>query len=552
MNPVMNWLDWSIIIGYMLGLILLSIYLGKDQQNQEDYYVGGRNLPWWAVGLSTMATQLSAISFISIPAFVALKPGGGLSWLQYELAVPLSMVFIMIFFIPFFRKLKLISIYEYLEGRFNPAARVFLSAVFLISRGLGTGIGVFASAIVLSICLGIPLWATILLIGVITVIYDTIGGMSTVVYSDVIQMVVLVGGTFACVYYALQYVGGWGNAVAALELSRVEVLKFNQHGLGDSAPFPFWGFLVGGFFLYASYYGCDQSQAQRELSAPSTDATKYSLILNGFLRFPLVMIYILLGIVVGAFVSANPQFRNVVESAPKLDYMLPLFIIHHLPHGIKAVIFAAILSAAMSSLDSALNSISASTMKDFVEKYIIKDDDEKNYLMWAKITTITWGVIITGLAFLFMGMGEESTVIELINKIGSAFYGPILAAFLLGTASRRVTGWGVIIGILAGIAFNIGLWQLAPNEIFWMWWNFLGLVVTIVVSYIASLFMEKPSQEVIKKYVLWEDTELIADEKKWIPKYALLCGYFFLMLAFCYYLPQILKGNSTISTLLGL
>jgi len=541
MNGGMNWLDWTIIVAYMGGLIVLSIYLGKGQENQEDYYVGGRKLPWWAVGLSTMATQLSAISFVSIPAFVALREGGGLSWLQYELAVPLAMIFIMIFFIPFFRKLKLISIYEYLEGRFNSATRVFLSAVFLISRGLATGVAIFMSAIVLSVCLGIPLWATILIIGVVTIIYDTIGGMSVVVYSDVIQMGVLLLGTFFCVFYALKDVGGWSNAIAALSPERLQALKLTQHGLGDGAKVPFWGFLVGGFFLYASYYGCDQSQAQRELSAPSLDATKKSLMFNGFFRFPLVLLYIILGITVGAFCANNPEFLKSVHAKPKLDYMLPEFIIQHIPHGIKALIFAAILSAAMSSLDSALNSISASTMRDFLEKFWLKEADEKKYLLWGKITTVTWGIIITGFAFLFMKMGEKSPLVEVINKVGSVFYGPILAAFLIGVTSRRVTGWGVITGIIVGVAFNVFLWLYAPNQVFWMWWNFLGCILTIIVAYIVSLFMAPPTEEQIKKYVLWEDSEVMANEKKWIPKYALLFLYFIFMVVLCYFLPAILR-----------
>lgn len=551
MNHGMNFLDWAIIIGYMLGLILLSIYLGKGQENQEDYYVGGRNLPWWAVGISTMATQLSAISFVSIPAFVALEPGGGLSWLQYELAVPLAMIFIMIFFIPFFRKLELISIYEYLEGRFNSATRTFLSAVFLVSRGLATGVSIYMAAVVLKPCLGIELWGIILIVGVVTIIYDTIGGMSVVVYSDVIQMVILLVGTFACVFYAMKDVGGWSNAVSLIDQSRLMALDFSKHGLGDGGTYPFWGFLIGGFFLYASYYGCDQSQAQRELSAPSTDATKYSLMLNGFCRFPLVAIYIVLGIAVGAFAISNPDFLNAVKSSASIkDSMLPTFIVNHLPHGVKALILAAILSAAFSSLDSALNSLSASTMRDYIEKWVIKGADEKKYLLWSKITTVSWGIIITGFAFLMLKLGKDDPAVVTINKIGSAFYGPILAAFLLGVASRRITGWGVISGIIAGVVFNMILWAKAPNTVFWMWWNFLGLVVTIIVAYLVSLFMDAPSMEKIKKYVIWEDNEIIADEKRWMPRYALLVAYFVGLFLFCYFLPQILSAGAKAMALL--
>ncbi len=164
----MTVLDWLIIASYMLGMIGLSAYLGRGQTDEADYYLGGRDLPWWAVGISTMATQTSAISFISIPAFVALKPGGGLTWLQYELAVPLAIVFAMVVLLPFFRHLELITVYEYLELRFGPRTRLLASGVFLLSRSLGTGVGVYASGIVLSVCLGIPVAATILLIGAVT------------------------------------------------------------------------------------------------------------------------------------------------------------------------------------------------------------------------------------------------------------------------------------------------------------------------------------------------------------------------------------------------
>ncbi|MCB0291452.1 MAG: sodium:proline symporter, partial [Calditrichaeota bacterium] len=252
----MTVLDWLILGGYLGGMIGLSIYLGKNQQNQEDYFVGGRRLPWWAIGISTMATQTSAISFISKPAFVALKPGGGLTWLQYEMAVPLAIIAVMIFLVPLFRKLELISVYEYLEHRFDASIRYLVSGVFLLSRAFAAGIVVYATAIVLSVCLGIPLWLTILIIGAVTVIYDVIGGMPAVVYSDVIQMVILLSGIVICIVYAAEHVGGFGVILNSLPPERLNVLDM-AHGLGDGSETPFWGFLFGGFFLFVSYYGTD-------------------------------------------------------------------------------------------------------------------------------------------------------------------------------------------------------------------------------------------------------------------------------------------------------
>jgi SSS family solute:Na+ symporter len=241
----MNALDWFIIVIYLCGMIGLSVHLGRNQSDEEDYFVGGRKLSWWSVGISTMATQTSAISFISIPAFVALREGGGLTWLQYELAVPLAIILVMVFLIPFFRRLRLVSVYEYLEFRFGPSVRYLVGGVFLVSRGLGTGVGVYASAIVLAVCLNIPLWSTILLIGVVTVIYDTIGGITAVVYSDVIQMIILFSGIILCITYAADIVGGLDDVWSAFPVSRRAALDPSL-GLSDAgASVPFWPFLVG-------------------------------------------------------------------------------------------------------------------------------------------------------------------------------------------------------------------------------------------------------------------------------------------------------------------
>ncbi len=520
----MNAFDWCIIIVYLLGMIGLSVFLGRGQTSQEDYYVGGRKLPWWAVGTSTMATQTSAISFISIPAFVALKPGGGLTWLQYELAVPLAMIVVMLLLVPFFRKLELVSIYEYLELRYGPSVRYQMSAVFLFSRALATGVGVYASAIVLSVCLGTPLWSTILIIGVVTVIYDTIGGMTAVVYSDVIQMIILLGGLVLCIIYAAISVGGIDTVLTSLSAERWNTLDFST-GLGDGSSTPFWGFLIGGFFLYISYYGADQSQVQRELSAPSLDDTKKSLLFNGFARFPLTVCYILMGMAVGAVYLHSSELRATIPG-DHLDYLIPQFILQQLPSGLRAVLFAAILAAAMSSLDSALNSLSASTMRDFIEKG--RDLSGKRILFLSKLTTVFWGFVITGFAFVVGNISD--TVIESINKIGSAFYGPILASFLMGVLSKRVNATGVFVGVLAGVGFNLFLWLSLP-EVYWMWWNLFGLLISVVTTIIISRMTAFPLPEQINNYTL-KGSGMLKQERRWIVCYALLVIYFVIILSF--------------------
>lgn len=516
-------LDWIVIIAYLAGMVVLSVYLGRGQESEDDYYVGGRDLPWWAIGISTMATQSSANSFIGIPAFVALKEGGGLTWLQYELGVPLAMIFVMVVLLPFFRKLELVSVYEYLELRFGRGVRLFMSGVFLVSRALATGMGIYAASIVLTVCLQLPIWATILLIGVVTIIYDTIGGMAAVVYSDVIQMVVLLIGIAICLVYAADAVGGFAAMTEALPAERWRAMD-PAHGIGDNASAPFWGFLIGGFFLYVSYYGVDQSQAQRELSAPTIEDTKRSLILNGLARFPITLLYIGLGIALGAAYLHVPELKSAVDGHGKADFLVPEFILTQLPTGVRALLLAAILAAAMSSLDSALNSLSAATLKDFLEKRIAPSE----LLKTGKIVTVIWGVVITGFAFLFAYDEGSKTVVESINKIGSAFYGPILAAFCMGLLSKRSTGTGVIIGTLAGVGFNVCLWLFVPS-VYWMWWNLFGLVVTCVVTVFVSLATPAPSAEVLANYTL-DLGDLARRERPWIKAYLGLFAYFLVIL----------------------
>ena len=521
----MTLIDWIIVVAYLAAMVGLSVYLGRGQRDDDDYYLGGRNLPWWAVGVSTMATQTSAISFISIPAFVALKPGGGLTWLQYELALPLAIAFTMLVLLPFFRKLELVTVYEYLERRFDRRARLVISGIFLAGRGLGTGVGVYASAIVLSVCLGMPVWATILLIGIVTVVYDTLGGMKAVVYSDVIQMTVLVSGLVLCVVFVTVEVGGLRAVFSSFEPVRWRALD-PATGLGDGSETPFWALLIGGFFLYTSYYGTDQSQVQRELSAPTVDDTNRSLLLNGFARFPLTLLYLMLGIAAGAAYVHQPALQEAVQTSGRPDFLIPHLILQQIPQGLRAVLLAAILSAAMSSLDSALNSLSAATVRDFVERLWAPRADR--VLLVNRIVTVVWGAVVTALAFLFAFGDFADTVVEGVNKIGSLVYGPILAAFLTGLLSRRATSNGVILGLAGGVVANLCLWCFRP-DVHWMWWNVFGLLVTITVTLSTSRWFSCETSKDVDALIL-RPTQLRRNVATWWRSYALLGLYFVVIL----------------------
>ena len=463
----------------MAGLIGLGFYLSRSQFSIEDYYVAGNKMRWYSIGLSTMATQLSAISFISAPAFVALKQNGGLIWLGYELAVPFAIVIVGSVILPMFHRFKLISIYQYLELRFDSATRKFLSLVFQISRGLAGGIAIYAAAIVLCVMLGIKMWQTILIIGAVTLVYDFLGGMKIVILSDVIQMIILLAGILVCSLFAIYDLPDCNSIFSLFPAERLQTINFKNTGFGDGKDFTFWSLFFGGLFLYISYYGCDQSQMQREISAKNLAEGQKSLLLNGFARFPIVLLYCMMGLLIGAYFYVHPDMLALIP-VDKPDMMVPTYILNRLPHGIIGFIFVAVLAAAMSSLDSILNSLSATTMNDFILP-ALKNHSQSRILLFSRLTTIFWGLF--AIAFAFATGAISESVIVAINKIGSLFYGSIAATFLAGMLTKRASGISVRWGIAAGVLVNFFLWKFVPS-VSWLWWNFFGFWTTFSIAWI--------------------------------------------------------------------
>lgn len=479
----MTALDWTIVALYLGGLVTMSYWLSKGQATGRDYYLGGQTLGWGSIGLSTMATQLGAISFVSAPAFVGLRDGGGMQWLSYEFGVPLAMIFLIGVVVPPLYRAGVVSVYEYLERRFSASTRTAVSLAFQVSRSLATGVTVYALALILSVPLGIPVWITILITGGVTLVYDMLGGMKAVVYSDVIQMAIIFLGILLCTGFALHHAGGWGVFAANLEPARLRAVDFQGLGIADGSEFGFWPMVIGGFFLYASYYGTDQLQAQRVLSCANLRAARRTLMFNGLGRYPVVALYCAMGLMIGTFALESAEFRALIPT-DNPDLMVPTFILHYLPAGITGLLIVAILAAAMSSLDSALNSLSAASMEDVVKRVVARTLTDRENLLYSKLTTVFWGVVCT--AFAFAVGGISPTVIEAINLVGSLFYGPILATFVLAILTRRTTALGANVGLVAGIALNFGLWIFASDVVFWFWWNFTGFAMTLAVGYGVS------------------------------------------------------------------
>jgi SSS family transporter len=510
----MTFLDWIIIIFYAAGLIVLGWWLGLKQKTAEDYYLAGRKLPWLPIGFSTMATQLGAISFISAPAFVALREGGGMKWLGYELALPLAMIVLMAFLFPVFHSLRIISVYEFLERRYDEKTRIAMSLVFQVSRGLATGVTVYAAAIVLSVTLQIPLSITILLIGAVAVVYELFGGIHVDIVSDTIQMIVILLGIIIIGFVGLRLIGGWSSIIEFVDPARLVAVDFSAHGLGDSQNFGFWPLFLGGFFLYASYYGCDQSQVQRELSARNLKECKLSLLFNGFFRFPIVLGYCTVGLILGAYVAQHPEFLGNFPQG-RADYLLPAFILAKMPPGVVGLIFIAIMAAAMSSLDSSINSLSAATVEDIYKKIRKKKIEPEQEMKSSKMFTLFWGVFCIGFAF-FVG-DISPTIIESINKIGSAFYGPVFAVFLAGIISSKAKPFPAIAGLVSGVAVNLYLWLFVPS-VSWLWWNAIGFVIATAVIFLGSLLLQPAYRTSFK-------IDIPSENKIWKISYGALIMY---------------------------
>jgi SSS family solute:Na+ symporter len=485
-------------------MIALSWWLGRGQTDAKDYYLGGNNLSWWSVGISTMATQCSTNSLLGAPAFVITT---GLIWLQYEFALPIAMVFIMIFLLPFYRKLNLVSVYAYQEKRFGKKARTILSVTFQFLRAFATGVTVYGIAIVLESIIDIPFMWAVIMLGVVTVIYDMLGGMAAVVLSDVIQMLILYLGIVLCLLFSIDAVGGFGEVLATFpelgpllkahapnpaeytdKFGGLQAVDFTGHGFAKESEYGFWPMLLGGLFLYVSYYGTDQTQVQRELSSKNIDDTNRSLMLNGMMRFPLVLTYCFLGVCIGAYMVKNPEFIDMLpvkdDGTRNYNLSVPTFVTHMLPNGVIGLVMVALFSAAMSSLDSTINSLSATTIKDLYEPFIEKGEiPADKQLKLSRFFTVFWGALIVFFSF-FVG-GISDSVIESVNKVGSMANGPILAMFLLGIMTRVGNEAGAITGLVLGLASNACLWLFAP-EVSWLWWNVFGFFVAFVVGLFVS------------------------------------------------------------------
>lgn len=479
-------INWIVLLVYFVAMMILGTQVGKSNSNTESYFLGSRKIPWWAIGLSVMATQCSAVSFIGMPGWGYTS---GLQRLTFTFQFPLVMVILMTTFVPFFYNTKVVSIYEYLEKRFGSKSRTLMALIFLLSRGLQTAVVMYGPALALSMITGADPKIAILIMGVFAIAYTVFGGIAAVIWTDVVQMFVIWIGVILAIAIPIATAhGGIGEIMSnAASNNLLQGLDFK---LGLDNPYSFWGGLLGSGFLYLTYLGTDQSQVQRVLTAKSIRETKLSLSLAGFIVPIQTLAFLFSGICLFTTYGGK-TFDNS-------DYVMLTFITKHLPVGIAGLVTAGVFAAGMSSVDSALNSLATVSINDFYKKWK-PDATDDQCLKVSRIMTLFWGVFATLFALVLGGLGS---VLDLINVIGPMFYPCMLSAFTLAVFCKKGNEKGCISAIITGLV--VDLYMFLRTDIGSLWWNFFGFLIAFAVGYIVSIITNKDTEVAAAKEFSYE------------------------------------------------
>ncbi len=563
----MQQLDWIILVVTLLFIVFYGVYKTKGSKNVEEYILGNKETPWWTVGLSVMATQASAITFLSTPGQAYHD---GMGFVQFYFGLPIAMVVISMTFIPIYHRLKVFTAYEYLEQRFDLKTRSFTAILFLIQRGLGTGLTIYAPAIILSAVLGWNLTLLNIIIGILVMIYTFAGGTKAVNVTQKQQMFIIMSGMFITFFLILHLLPNDMTFSNALHIAgandKMNILDFS---FDPENRYTFWSGITGGFFLMLSYFGTDQSQVGRYLSGKSTRESQMGLIMNGFLKVPMQFFILLTGVMVFVFFQFNPvplhfnpvnkdaiekskyasdyhslenqltqlseekkefnllyidhlnqnydnpilrkklislsgkekdlheQAKEIIEKVDSKaetndkDYVFIYFILHYLPSGLIGLLLAVILSAAMSSSASGLTALASTTAIDIYKRNVKGEKSDKHYVDATKYFTLLWGVI----AILFACVGTLfENLIQLVNIVGSIFYGTVLGVFLVGFYIKFVKAnaifWGAVISqttIFFIYYYTIHIYPTGQEKLGYLWLNFIGATLTVVLSMLLQL-----------------------------------------------------------------
>jgi solute:Na+ symporter, SSS family len=465
-------LDLGIIAAYLVGITLFGIRFRKKQRTLRDYFLAGRDIPWWAIALSIVAAETSTLTIIGIPG---LAYESNLAFLQIVLGYIVGRVIISFVLLPQYFKGDLYTAYQLIEKRFGPNLRTLTSGLFLLTRAAAEGVRVYAVSIVVSIALGTGELTSIAIITLLTLIYTFEGGLAAVIWTDVVQTAIYVCGTLIGLVTIVHLVpGGWAHIHDVAAAGD----KFRMFDFTWSfwKPYTFWAGMVFGASFVTASHGTDQLIVQRLLAARNLRQSITALLSSGVAIFFQFLLFLVLGVMLYAYYMVPSSHFG------KPDQIYPTFIVTHMPHGISGLLIAAILAAAMSNLSAALNSLSSSTMIDFFLR-LRPETDENSRLRISRFSTVFWACVLFGLAMLCLH--RVPSVIEVGLQIASIAYGALLGVFLLGVLTRRAKESGAMIGMLLGFCVEVYLWQF--TRVPWTWWVMIGTTVTFGSGYVLSV-----------------------------------------------------------------
>lgn len=468
-------LDLAIIGLYLAGITLFGLRFRKHRRTLRDYFLADRNIPWWAIALSIVAAETSTLTIISIPG---LAYDTNLTFLQVVMGYVVGRVIISFVLLPHYFRGDLYTAYELIERRFGRGLRSLTASLFLITRAAAEGVRVYAVSIVVAIALGTGQVASIAIITALTLIYTFEGGLAAVIWTDVVQTAIYIGGTLVGLFTIAHLVPGGWHAIhtVAADTGKLRVFDFS---FDFWQPYTFWAGIIGGAFLTTASHGTDQLIVQRLLAARNQKQSVTALLSSGLAILFQFGLFLIVGVMLFAY------YHKPSALFGKADRIYPTFIVTQMPHGISGLLIAAILAAAMSNLSAALNSLSSSSMMDF---YLRRhpEIDERRRIQLSRFSTLFWALILFGLAVLSLHL--VSHVIEVALQIVSVPYGALLGAFLLGVLTRRANQRGALLGMVSG--FLVELYIFLQTKIPWTWYVMIGTAVTFGVGYAASLLGE--------------------------------------------------------------
>jgi SSS family solute:Na+ symporter len=482
--PSMRFFDLLVILAYLAGITWFGSRFRKQQNTLKDYFLGGRNAPWWAIGFSIVSAETSTLTVIGTPGIAF---NGNFGFLQVIFGYLLARIVISTLFLPHYFRGEMFTAYELMQRRFGQRIRKLTAGTFLILRALAEGVRVFAISIVISIILGTGEVASIVLIVCLTLFYTFEGGMTAVIWTDVVQMFLYVGGALLSFFVILGKIpGGWAHVqTVAVGLNKFQVFDFRFAFTSEffSRTYSFWAGLIGGAFLTTASHGTEQLMVQRLLAARTQTESRLALFASWFVIFFQFTLFLTIGLILYVYYS------DTGRAAPKpSDRIYPDFIWHNLPPGIAGLVIAAILAAAMSNLSAALNALASTTVMDFCKPMMLRRGfikSEEYFLRLAKLSTLVWGGILFLVGLVARNWGS---VLEAGLSIASILYGGLLGVFLLGLLTSRVGENSAIAGMIAGLA--VMFYVKVFTNIAWTWYVLIGTTATFAVGLLSSLFLK--------------------------------------------------------------